>query len=139
MWIEFSMSDFERIFYALSFCYIHFLLFFHFHKEITELNVNLTFSIIRAFLIFLKTNIKRKLSFFATKSYKDKMGWLIVLEIWGSIEENLSPARWHGAGAGALKCELNFLWVISKGFFTPFHSVISIFDYFFIFIKKLLN
>ena len=54
MRIEFYMSDFERIFYGLSFCYIHFLLFFHFHKEITELNVNLTFSIIRAFLIFLK-------------------------------------------------------------------------------------
>ena len=45
MRIEFSMGDFERIFYALSICYIHFLLFFHFHKEITELNVNLTFSI----------------------------------------------------------------------------------------------
>ena len=35
------------------------------------------------------------------------MGWLIVLEIWGSIEANLSPARWHGAGAGAFGCMHN--------------------------------
>ena len=48
MGIEFSMGDFERIFYALSLYYIHFCLFFHFHKEIIELNVYLTFSIIRA-------------------------------------------------------------------------------------------
>ena len=60
MRIEFSIGDFERIFYALSFCYIHFLLFFLFHKEITELNVNLTFSIIRAFLIFLKKQNQMK-------------------------------------------------------------------------------
>ena len=53
MRIEFSMGDFERIFYALSFYYIHFLLFFHFHKEITELNGYLTFSIIRALDFFL--------------------------------------------------------------------------------------
>ena len=33
MWIEFSMGDFERIFYAFSFYYINFLLFFHFHKK----------------------------------------------------------------------------------------------------------
>ena len=55
MRIEFSMSDFERIFYALS----HFILFFHFHKEITKLNVNLTFSIIRALLIFLNRYQKK--------------------------------------------------------------------------------
>ena len=35
------------------------------------------------------------------------MGWLIVLEIWGSIEANLSSARWHGAGAGAFGCMHN--------------------------------
>ena len=52
MRIKFSMGDFEMIFYALSFCHIHFLLFFHFHKEITELNVNLTLSIIRALFNF---------------------------------------------------------------------------------------
>ena len=45
------MGDFERIFHVLSFYYIHFLLFFHFHKEITELNVYLKFSIIQALLI----------------------------------------------------------------------------------------
>ena len=107
MRIEVSMGDFERIFYALSFCYINFLLFFNFHKEITQLNVNLTFSIIRALLIFFKLISKRKLNFFTTKFYKDKMGWLIVLEIWGSIEAKLSPAYWHGAGAGAFSCMHN--------------------------------
>ena len=49
MRIEFYMGDFERIFYALSFYYIHFLNYFS---------------------IFL-----------------------IVSEMWGSIEANLSPAR----------------------------------------------
>ena len=32
------------------------------------------------------------------------MGWLIVSEIWGSIEANLLSACWHGAGAGAFGC-----------------------------------
>ena len=63
MRIEFSMGDFERIFYALSFYYIHFLLFFHFHEEITELNVYLTFYIIRALLIFFKLISKESLTF----------------------------------------------------------------------------
>ena len=72
MRIEFSMSDFERIFYALSFCYIHFLLFFHFHKEITELNVNLTFSIIRALLIFFKLISNESLTFLQQNPIKTK-------------------------------------------------------------------
>ena len=72
MRIEFSMSDFERIFYALSFCYIHFLLFFHFHKEITELNVNLTFSIIWEFLIFLKLISNESLTFLQQNPIKTK-------------------------------------------------------------------
>ena len=53
--IEFPMDNFQRIFYALSFYTIHLLLFFfYFRKEITELNAYLTFSIIRALLIFFK-------------------------------------------------------------------------------------
>ena len=32
------------------------------------------------------------------------MGWLIVSEIWDSIEANLLLARWHGAGAGVFAC-----------------------------------
>ena len=76
MRIEFSMGDFERIFYALSFCYIHFLLFFHFHKEITELNVNLTFSIIRALLIFFKLISNESLTFLQQNPIKKKWdGW----------------------------------------------------------------
>ena len=84
---------FRKDFYALSFYYIRFLLFFYFRKEITESNVYLTFSIIRALLIFFKTNIKRKLNFFTANSCKDKMEWLVVSEIWVSIEAILSPAR----------------------------------------------
>ena len=72
MLIEFSMGHFERIFYALSFYHIHFLLFFHFHKEITELNVYLTFSIIRALLIFLKAISKESLTFLQQIPVKTK-------------------------------------------------------------------
>ena len=72
MRIEISMRDVERIFYALSFCYIHFLLFFHFHKEITELTVNLTFSIIRAFLIFFKLISNESLTFLQQNPIKTK-------------------------------------------------------------------
>ena len=73
MRIEFSMGDFERIFYALSFCYIHFLLFFHFPKEITELNVNLTsFSIILALLIFFKLISNESLTFLQQNPIKTK-------------------------------------------------------------------
>ena len=72
MRIEFSMSDFKRIFYALSFCYIHFLLFFYFHKEITELNVNLTFSIIRALLFFFKLIPNESLTFLQQNPIKTK-------------------------------------------------------------------
>ena len=55
-------------------------------------------------LDFFKINIKRKLKFFTKNSCKGKMGWLIVSEIWGSIETNLLSTCWqcwHGAGAGA--------------------------------------
>ena len=62
MRIEFSTGDFERILHDLSFHYIHFVLFFYFHKEITELNVYLTFSIIRA-IDFVKTKSKEILTF----------------------------------------------------------------------------
>ena len=72
MRIAFSMSDFERIFYAPSFYYIHFLLFFHFHKEITELYVYLTFCIIRAFLIVLKLISKESLTFLQKIPVKTK-------------------------------------------------------------------
>ena len=63
MRIKFSMSDLESIFYAFSFYYIDFLLLFHFHKEITEVNVYLTFSIIRALLIFFKLISRERLTF----------------------------------------------------------------------------
>ena len=63
MRIEFSMGDFGRIFYAFSFCYINSFLFFYFHEEITELNVYLTFSIIRALLIFFILISKESLTF----------------------------------------------------------------------------
>ena len=72
MRIEFSMGDFERIFYALPFYYIHFLLFFHFHKEMTELNVYLIFSIIRVLLIFLKLISKENLTFLQQNPIKTK-------------------------------------------------------------------
>ena len=72
MRIEFSMSDFKRIFYILSFFYIHFLLFFHFHKEITELNVYLTFSIIQVLLIFFKLTSKESLTFLQQIPVKTK-------------------------------------------------------------------
>ena len=35
---------------------------------------------------FFKTNIRRKHNFFTTNSCNDKMEWLIVSEIWGSIK-----------------------------------------------------
>ena len=54
IWIEYPMSDSVRIFYALLFCYIHFLLFFRFQKQITELNVYLSVSINEAPLIVSK-------------------------------------------------------------------------------------
>ena len=72
MQIQFSMGYFERIFYALSFYCIHFLLFFHFHKEIIELNVYLTFSIIRALLIFFKLISKESLIFLQQNPIKAK-------------------------------------------------------------------
>ena len=71
---EFSLGDFERIFYALLFCSIHFLLFFHFHKEITELNVNLTFSIIGAHLIFFKLISNESLTFLQQNGMADSIG-----------------------------------------------------------------
>ena len=72
MRIEFSIGDFERIFYAFLFCYIHFLLFFHFHKPNTELNVNLTFSIIRALLIFFTLISNASLTFLQQIPIKTK-------------------------------------------------------------------
>ena len=72
MRIEFSMGDVERIFYAFSFYYINFLLFFNFHKEITELNVYLTFSIIRGFLISFKLISKDSLTFLQQTPVKTK-------------------------------------------------------------------
>ena len=66
------MDDFERIFYALSFYYIHFLLFFHFHKESTELNVYLTFSIIQALLIFSKLISEENSTFLQQNPLKTK-------------------------------------------------------------------
>ena len=72
MRIECFMGDFERIFYAISFCYIHFLLFFHFHKEINELNVNLTFSIIWAVLIFFELISNESLTFLQQNPIKTK-------------------------------------------------------------------
>ena len=72
MRIEFSIGDFERIFYALSFYYIHFLLFFHFHKEISEINVYLTFSIIRGLLICSELLSKESLTFLQQIPVKTK-------------------------------------------------------------------
>ena len=74
--VEIFMIDFEGIFYALSSCYIHLLLFFHFHKQFTEMKFYLSFFTIRTL-----TNFKRNLYFFTTKSYEDKIGWLIVSDI----------------------------------------------------------
>ena len=72
MRIEFSMGYFERIFYTLSLYYIHFLLFFHFHKETTELNIYLTFSIIRVLLIFFKLISKETSTFLQQIPVKTK-------------------------------------------------------------------
>ena len=79
MRIEFSMGDFERIFYALSFYYINFLLFFHFLKEITELNIYLTFSIIRALLVFFKLISKENLIFLQQIPVKIKFSLYIFI------------------------------------------------------------
>ena len=51
---------------------MNFLLFFDFHKEITELNVNLTFTIILALLIFFKVISNESLTFLQQNPIKTK-------------------------------------------------------------------
>ena len=65
----------ERIFYAFHSVISPFYYFFHFHKEITELNVNLTFSIIWA-LNFFKLMSNESLTFLQQNPIKKKWGGL---------------------------------------------------------------